>query len=359
MRRAEPPSLSRSEGCLLGLMAGDCLGLPREGLTPRRADRLFGDEIRHRLILGRGMASDDTELASFTAQSYLRSPDDPSGFERALAWKLRLWLLSLPAGIGLATLRSILKLWAGFPPSRSGIRSAGNGPVIRSPVLGVACWDDPAKLQKLVQASTRLTHIDPRTERGALAVAMAAQYAVTRHSGNFFVKDLLRHLAAVFPEDDAEARRWLEVLDHALEKGQSGDAFSRAMGFRRGVSGYVYQTVPAVLWAWLADPFDFSGGMRRVLSLGGDADTTGAIYGALAGASAGVEAIPADWLEGIVEFPRTVSWMRALARRLHSAAVEKRASEPLGLVWPLLAVRNPLFLAVVLAHGFRRLLPPY
>jgi hypothetical protein len=50
--------------------------------------------------------------------------------------RLRGWLLSLPAGIGFATLRAILKLWLGFPLNRSGVYSAGNGPAMRVAVIG-------------------------------------------------------------------------------------------------------------------------------------------------------------------------------------------------------------------------------
>jgi ADP-ribosylglycohydrolase len=62
-------------GVLLGTAVGDALGLPREGLSPRRARRLFGGPpLRHRLVFGRGMVSDDTEHACVTAQALLRSP---------------------------------------------------------------------------------------------------------------------------------------------------------------------------------------------------------------------------------------------------------------------------------------------
>ena len=56
------------EGVLLGTMAGDALGLPREGLSARRTRRLFGGApLRHRLLLGRGLCSDDTEHACMVA----------------------------------------------------------------------------------------------------------------------------------------------------------------------------------------------------------------------------------------------------------------------------------------------------
>jgi ADP-ribosylglycohydrolase len=161
-------------GALLGTMAGDAVGLPREGLSARRASRLFGGgPIRHRLLFGRGMCSDDTEHACMTGQALLLSGGDPRRFARSLAWRLRGWLLGVPAGVGWATLRAIAKLWLGFPPNRSGVRSAGNGPAMRASVLGLYARDD-AHLAELVAASSRLTHTDPRAEAGAMAVAVAA-----------------------------------------------------------------------------------------------------------------------------------------------------------------------------------------
>ena len=74
------------------------------------------------------MISDDTEHTLMVAQSLLKHPDDADAFARSLAWRLRWWVLGLPAGVGLATARACLKLWLGFSPERSGIWSAGNGP---------------------------------------------------------------------------------------------------------------------------------------------------------------------------------------------------------------------------------------
>lgn len=45
--------------------------------------------------------------------------------------------LGLPAGIGLTTLKGIGKMWLGVKPTRSGVFSAGNGPAMRSSILGV------------------------------------------------------------------------------------------------------------------------------------------------------------------------------------------------------------------------------
>jgi ADP-ribosylglycohydrolase len=163
-------------GLLLGTAVGDAVGLPVEGLGRRRVERLLGPgPVHHRLLFGRGMTSDDTEHACMTGQALLAARGDPDRLARSLAWRLRGWLLGLPAGVGAATARAVLKLWVGFPPSGSGVWSAGNGPCMRSPLLGV-CGRDAAHVAELVRASTRLTHTDPAAERGALAVALAARF---------------------------------------------------------------------------------------------------------------------------------------------------------------------------------------
>src|SRR5437667_8567598 len=110
----------RFTGLLLGTAVGDALGLPAEGLSKNRIQRRWQGPWRHRFVFGRGMCSDETEHTFMVAQTLLSHPDDPIAFQRCLAWKLRLWMLGLPAGVGFATLRAILRLWLGFPPSRSG-----------------------------------------------------------------------------------------------------------------------------------------------------------------------------------------------------------------------------------------------
>jgi hypothetical protein len=64
------------------------------------------------------MLSDDNEHTIFVAQALLAHPDSAERFARRLAWALRGWLLALPAGVGWATLRAIVKLWCGVSPCR-------------------------------------------------------------------------------------------------------------------------------------------------------------------------------------------------------------------------------------------------
>jgi ADP-ribosylglycohydrolase len=351
----------RIAGVLLGTAVGDALGLPREGLSLRRAQSLFGGlPLRHRFLFGRGMTSDDTEHTCLLAQSLLRQPADADDFARSLAWGLRFWLLGLPAGVGSATLRACLKLWLGFPPRHSGVWSAGNGPAMRSALLGVYLGDDPERLRAYVRASTRLTHTDPRAERGALLVALAAQYGSQRTPQQIDPRQFLGEARTALGKDDAEILRLLDQIEDHLARGCAAADLMRALGQERGVSGYVYRTVPAALYGWLRQPGDFRAVLEAVIPLGGDTDTTGAIAGALAGASVGAGNIPSEWVKGLLEWPRSVSWMYRVADRLAEqfSGAGQRVG-PVPLFWPGLLPRNLLFLAVVLGHVGRRLLPPY
>src|SRR5262249_29192732 len=64
-------------------------------------------------------------------------------------------------------------------------------------------------------------------------------------------------------------------------------------------SGYVVHTLEAALWAFLRTD-SFKDAILTVVNLGGDADSTGAVCGQIAGAYYGVSAIPAGWLEKLV-----------------------------------------------------------
>lgn len=351
----------RIAGALLGTAVGDALGLPREGLSADRARRRFGDEVRHAFLFGRGMVSDDTEHTCMLAQALLAEPDDPKRFSRVLAWKLRFWLLGLPAGVGRSTARAIVRLWLGRGPDRSGVFSAGNGPSMRAALLGLCCGSDTARLREWVRASTRLTHTDPRAERAAFLVAFAASSAA-RCSPDTIADRFLTEAGATLGDADQELRVILAALASHLARGSTPAQFAEALGLERGVTGYSYHTVPAALYCWLRQPHDFRAVVTDVIKLGGDTDTTAAIAGAICGAGTGLAGIPTEWLEGILDWPRSVKWMKQLAERLaRRFPVHERpdlGTRPMRLCWPALLPRNTAFVAIVLAHGLRRLLPP-
>ena len=63
-------------------------------------------------------------------------------------------------------------------------------------------------------------------------------------------------------------------------------------------SGYVIHTLEAVLWAF-SNSSSFEEGLLKVVNLGEDADTTGCIYGQLAGAFYGERKVPIRWVDKV------------------------------------------------------------
>ena len=350
---------SRLRGLLMGTAVGDALGLPAEGLSRHRTQRLYGSHWRHRLILGRGMISDDTEHTIFVAQSLLRYPDSPEQFARRLGWCLRGWLLSLPAGIGFATLRAILKLWLGFPPRHSGVWSAGNGPAMRVAIIGAFFAHDPKPRAAYIAASTRITHTDPKALIGASAIAELAAWIVRdRLTQRPPLEPFLALLRACGP-DDRDWQALVEIMDQAAREKRTVAELAERLGLGKGVTGYIYHTVPVAAYAWFRHGDDYRQALTAALDCGGDTDTVGAITGALAGAMVGETGIPDAWRTGIADWPRSPAMLGTLAKRLAAVAVSGQPVAPVRYFWPGLPVRNLAFLLIVLAHGCRRLLPPY
>lgn len=341
-------------GCLSGTAVGDALGLPCENLSPRRARRLFPDVDRYHFLFGRGMFSDDTEHACMTAQALLASGGDGLRFARSLAWRLRWWLLGCPPAIGLATLKACAKLWLGVSPNRSGVHSAGNGPCMRAPILGVALGDRPDLLREFVRRSTRMTHTDPRAEQAALMVAWAAYLSSIHVADPNVVADRLVQVAG-----DPAGELVHRVRRAAACVDQPTEAFAAGLNLGHGVSGYVLHCVPVIIHAWLRFPNDYASAVRSVIRCGGDTDTNAAIVGGIVGARVGVEGIPEAWRTGLAEWPRNLRWMARLGRELATGLKEGKPRRtvplnPIGII-----ARNFVFTGTVFAHVFRRMLPPY
>jgi ADP-ribosylglycohydrolase len=225
---------------------------------------------------------------------------------------------------------------------------------MRSGIIGAYFFDDPIRRKEFVSAATRLTHTDPKAEVAALAVAEAAAWAVVRPQR---LQEWASKLSGF-----GGGEEWAVIcrkLEQGLKEGTSVLFFADALGLRNGVSGYAYHSVPVALYAWLRSPNNFREALTSALNCGGDTDTVGAIVGALAGASVGIGGIPSEWLSLICEWPRSLKVLGQAAERL---AQQKPGASALGRIryfWPGLAPRNLAFLLIVLAHGFRRLAPPY
>ncbi len=342
-------------GAILGCAVGDALGLAYEGLSKRRGRRIYGEPDRFRLLFGHGMVSDDTEHTLMAARALCEFPDDPDKFARRLGGYFRWWLLGIPAGIGLATLKAIIRLWFGVPASRSGVNSAGNGAAMRSAIIGAAI-DDQRIMNQFVQASASITHSNTWAGFGAFVIAQAAFCARRGYDQRE------RYMEIVLNKDKegglGEFYTLMEQLNESLKAGEITEAFAEKICGERGVSGYVLHTVPVCLHAWLSFPRDYRKAVEAVIRCGGDTDTTAAIVGAIVGAGVGREGIPIEWQTRLWEPAHSVDYMECLAEATENAVQHKPFVLPktnpfVGII------RNLIFLMTVLFHGFRRLFPPY
>lgn len=343
-------------GCIQGTAVGDAMGLPYEGLSPARGVRLLGPPNRYHFLFGRGMISDDSEHTCMVAQSLIVAAGDVDVFAHRFASRLRWWILALPAGVGKATALSGIKLWLGARPTTAGVFSAGNGPAMRAAIFGAAI-DDISTILQFVRVSTRLTHSDPKAEYGAIAVALAAWHS--RSPQPVDAKAWLDNVITAVGDEGAELFALLSRAIESVATAESTVSFAESLGLSRGVTGYTYHTVPVAIHAWLSNPRDYRQAITAIIECGGDADTSAAIVGGILGAGVGRDGIPKDWLDGIWEWPRSVSWMQRVGTTLAESLDAKEAVK-LPTINPIAVVlRNMLFLVVVLFHGFRRLFPPY
>jgi len=341
------------ENFMLGSMLGDSIGLPFEGMSEARVQRVLGyDSLRHKLLFGCGMVSDDTEHMLMAAKAWEHSGGDVEAFSQILAWRLRFWMLALPAATGLATGAACLKLIFGAPRKYAGSKkSAGNGPIMRSGILGLLCSSDQ-DLKEFVISSSLLTHREQRAIDGALVVALAAQVAAQPGSNSQMRETFKQKLQTLLPQESEMRRAVLGALD-AVKDGISLAEYVNSIAGQKKLVGFVMYTVPVAIHIWASNPADFQGAIERSIRLGGDTDTLAATVGGLVGIRAGKEQMPKEWLDKIIDYPNSVAYVQKVAAGLLNEDTRRKFT----LRFLAQPPRNLIFLGIALSHGFMRLIP--
>jgi ADP-ribosyl-[dinitrogen reductase] hydrolase len=164
---------------------------------------------------------------------------------------------------------------------------------MRCAPVGLFRYHDRDRLIADTRLSSAITHADPLAQWAAVAVNVALRELLL----NGQQPDFLERIAAVIEERAvAQAVRVIPLL--GADEVRS--------------TGYALHTMQTALWS-LTHHSTFEEAVIAAVNFGDDADTSGAVTGALAGAREGVGAIPARWLA--VLQPREE--LRALAHRLH------------------------------------------
>ena len=290
--------IDRYLGSLLGLAVGDALGAPLEGLRPG-----WFEPVQEMIAGGfhgvePGQWTDDTSMALCLAESLIeRGGFDPADqLERYRRWYREGYLSSKGHcfGIGGTTRESIERFEETGEPY-CGVEDpnrAGNGSVMRLAPVPLFFARNPREAIERSADSSRTTH--------------AARNAVD--ACRYFGGLLVGAVSGVEKEELLSERYspvpalWNEhPLTPEIDEVAAGSFKNRQPPEIEG-SGYVVRSLEAALWAF-CNSSSFEGGCLLAVNLGDDTDTTGAVYGQLAGAFYGVEDIPERWLNTVFQRP--------------------------------------------------------
>src|SRR4051794_27400034 len=291
--------IDRYRGALLGLAAGDALGTTVEFRPPGSFKPLTDIVGGGPFKLKAGQWTDDTSMALCLAESLLeRGGFDPiDQLRRYVRWFRHGHHSSTGSCFDIGnTVREALNRFerTGDPWSGSSDpRAAGNGSLMRLAPIPLFFLNSPELAIARAADSSRTTH-------GAREAVDACRYYCGLIVGALRGSSKEQLVSTMFtPVDGLWERRPLAPGIEAIGR---GSFLCKEPPAIRG-SGYVVQSMEAALWAF-AKSTSFVHGALLAVNLGHDADTTGAIYGQLAGAFYGAEAIPATWLSRLTALDR-------------------------------------------------------
>jgi ADP-ribosyl-[dinitrogen reductase] hydrolase len=306
-------TLERYRGCLLGLAAGDALGTTLEFERPGSFEPLTDMVGGGPFGLKPGEWTDDTSMALCLAESLVtkRAFDPIHQLETYCRWcfdghlsvKGRCFDIGFTTRRALATFKEHKQPYPGDPSPRA----AGNGSLMRLAPAPLAFAKNPTEAIYMAGQSSRTTH-------GADECVDSCRYfagLLVAAINGLSKREILNN------DYEPAVKCWLEnPLVKKVEAIARGSFKLKEPPEIRG-SGYVIHTLEAALWAFHKTD-TFRDGALAVVNLGEDADTTGAVYGQIAGAYYGEAAIPAEWREKLA--------MREL--------IEQRATELHAMAFP-------------------------
>lgn len=268
------PLLDRAVAAYLGLAIGDALGATVEFMTPREiaAQYTVHDTIRGGgwLRLKPGQVTDDTTMALALGDAILRSGQVEA---LAVARAFDDWMRARPVDIGNTVRRGLVHFrTTGVPETAPSEHDAGNGAAMRVlPIALATLGQAEVQVRAACRVQAHVTHNNALSDAATECLALMVQDALQGADREQLLRQRVIPLVAQHPE------------------------FEFRKASRGNPSGYVVETLQAVLQA-LFGTTGFRECLVDVVNRGGDADTTGAIAGMLAGALYGRGVMPKSWL---------------------------------------------------------------
>ena len=310
--------VDRARGAMLGVSVGNLLGLPVEGRSRRQIQELYPAGVREidPAEMYRPM-DDDPAQAVELAEALL----EPGDLVKRFAARLVAWRKVNGRGMGRFTRQSIAQLTDRVPPSvasyavfRARGGTASNGGIMRCAPAAIARRGEPNRLIQDSADTCSVTHYAPACQWSCVIINTVVAVLL---GGN--VPDLKKLLAAARTDgcpDLLAAGRTSGIPTGMLVSAAAGkptpsDLFW--MRGNRGPGGHTVLTLQAGLWA-ATTPLNFEDALVALVNAGGDADTNGALAGAVLGARYGASAIPLRWTAYVAQKDRLASLGDRLAR---------------------------------------------
>jgi ADP-ribosyl-[dinitrogen reductase] hydrolase len=263
---------SRARGAFIGLAIGDALGAAVEFMSPGEIREKYGclKEMTGGgwLRLKPGQVTDDTDMSLCIA----RAVADAGGWSlQGIAENFAAWLKSKPIDVGDTCRRGIRNfILHGRMETPFNQWDAGNGACMRMLPVALFTLGDDELLEKYALEQGHITHNHPLSDSACLYSGKLLHLALTGFS-------------------KSRMRRELEGLLATHEN-------FRFEPYHGLATAYVVDTLQTV-FHYFFKTRDFEECLVGTVNQGGDADTTGAIAGMLAGAYYGEGEIPKRWLK--------------------------------------------------------------
>ena len=291
--------LQRYQGALLGLAVGDALGVPAEfqtrGTFPKVTEMVGGGVF----MLDPGEWTDDTSMALCLGQSLL----DKNGFDavdqmtKYWAWIESGYMASNGRmfDIGDTTSDALCRFRKDGNPmaGNEDPKCSGNGSLMRLAPIPMFFSRIDAGIPMYVhnaQLMSATTHASPDC---MLACGFMSGLILGALRGES--KDMILSQGYCPQQGYWKTGKLSPILVDSIMgtyKSKTKDHINS--------SGWVLHTLEAALWCF-HNSTTFEDGLIEAVNLGEDADTTGAVYGQLAGAYYGVDSIPKRWVDKTVK----------------------------------------------------------
>lgn len=296
--------MHRFQGCLLGLALGDALNAPFEGgVLERLLWRLIG-----RTKTGEIRWTDDTQMSLDLADSLVaRGCVDPDDLATRFAASYR-W----SRGYGPGTAKVLRRISRGEAWQRASTAvhrdgSFGNGAAMRAPVIGLFYAERPTELDDAARRSAIVTHAHPLGVEGAVLIARATAAAARGESS----AEILR--AALECCQPGPMRSRLEIAGEWLASRSNVNSAEVASRLGNGIAAV--DSCPTALYLALRfRDMGFIELQHMVAAIGGDADTIGAMAGAIWGAANSPGSMPSELLEKLEQRERLLALAASLCQ---------------------------------------------